>query len=177
MTASSTPPPTCVVVMGVSGSGKSTIANLLADRLGWTMAEADKFHPAANIDKMTAGIPLTDVDRTPWLVAIREWVDRRGALGENTVVTCSALKRSYRDVLRQAAVRVRFVHLHGTTDVVAGRLGKRSGHFMPPSLLGSQFGDLETLRTDEDGVVVDVRDTPRRIVECALTALDRKSVV
>ncbi|WP_199431728.1 gluconokinase [Qaidamihabitans albus] len=164
--------PTCLVVMGVSGAGKSTAARLLARRLGWTMAEADEFHPEANIAKMTAGTPLTDADRLPWLSAIRDWIDERGAAGRSVVVTCSALKRSYRDVLRQAhAARVRFVFLHGSAQTVRLRLAERSGHFMPPSLLASQFGDLEPLGPDEDGVTVDVGDPPDEVVTRALRRL------
>ena len=164
--------PTCVVVMGVSGSGKSTVARSLADRLDWPMAEADEFHPAANIGKMSAGTPLTDADRAPWLAAIRDWITERAAAGRSTVVTCSALKRAYRDVLRDADARVRFLHLHGTADVIGDRMRHRSGHFMPPSLLRSQFDTLEPLRPDEDGVAVDVTRTPEKIVEEAVTRLD-----
>jgi gluconokinase len=164
--------PTCVVVMGVSGSGKSTVARALADRLRWPMAEADEFHPAANIEKMSAGTPLTDADRAPWLAAIRVWVTERAAAGESTVVTCSALKRDYRDVLRDAHARVLFLHLHGAADVIGERMRHRSGHFMPPSLLRSQFDTLEPLRSDEDGVAVDVTLTPELIVEEAVTRLD-----
>ncbi|MCW4352018.1 gluconokinase [Hoyosella sp. YIM 151337] len=165
-------PRTALVVMGVAGVGKTTTASLLARELGWKRAEADEFHPQANIDKMSAGIPLGDDDRTPWLRAIRDWITDRAEAGENVVLTCSALKRSYRDVLREANARVRFVFLHGPAPVVAERIGQRSGHFMPPSLLNSQFGDLEPLQSDEDGVTVDLRDNPERIVTCALTALN-----
>jgi gluconokinase len=164
--------PTCVVVMGVSGAGKSTVARLLADRLDWPMAEADEFHPAGNIEKMSAGTPLTDADREPWLAAIRDWITARAAAGGSAVVTCSALKRAYRDVLRDADARVRFVYLHGTADVIGDRMRHRSGHFMPPSLLRSQFEVLEPLRSDEDGATVDVAGTPDLIVEEAVTRLD-----
>lgn len=162
---------TCLVVMGVSGAGKSTVARLLADELGWPMAEADEFHPASNIDKMSAGVPLTDEDRAPWLSALRDWITARAEAGENTVVTCSALKRSYRDILREAGARVRFVHLAGPASVVSERLSSRSGHFMPPSLLASQFGDLEPLDAAEDGVTVDLGRSPERIAASALTGL------
>lgn len=163
---------TSLVVMGVSGAGKSTIARLLARRLGWSMAEADEFHPPANIEKMTAGTPLTDTDREPWLTAIRDWIGEHGARDSDTVVTCSALKRAYRDVLRQATgTRVRFVFLQGTTDTVSSRLADRSGHFMPSSLLASQFDDLEPLGPDEDGVTVDVGQTPEVVVAHVLEEL------
>lgn len=162
---------TCLVVMGVSGAGKSTVAGLLADRLDWRMAEADEFHPEANIAKMSAGTPLTDTDREPWLSAIRDWIGERDAAGEHAVVTCSALKRSYRDVLREATARVRFVFLRGSADVVGGRLADRSGHFMPPALLDSQLGDLEPLADDEDGITVDVTASPEHIVDAALAGL------
>ncbi|PSL51638.1 gluconate kinase (SKI family) [Saccharothrix carnea] len=164
--------PTCVVVMGVSGAGKSTVARALADRLAWPLAEADEFHPPANIAKMSAGTPLTDADRAPWLAAIRDWITARAAAGESTVVTCSALKRTYRDVLREAGARVRFLHLDGTADVIGDRLRHRSGHFMPPSLLRSQFDALEPLRPDEDGAAVGVADPPELIAEHAVTRLD-----
>ncbi|MBB3664937.1 MULTISPECIES: gluconokinase [Prauserella salsuginis group] len=168
-------PATCLVVMGVSGAGKSTIAAHLADELGWPMAEADEFHPEANIAKMSAGTPLTDADRIPWLEALRAWIDERGADGESVVVTCSALKRTYRDVLRRAGVRVRFVHLSGSVDTVGGRLSGRSGHFMPPALLESQFADLEPLDADEDGVALDVSDAPDSITATALDRLGLRS--
>jgi gluconokinase len=163
---------TCLVVMGVSGSGKSTVARLLADRLGWPMAEADEFHPEANIAKMSAGIPLTDADRGPWLRTLRDWISKQDKAGQGTVVTCSALKREYRDVLRGASARVHFVHLHGTQEVIAERLASRSGHFMPPSLLVSQFAALEPLGDDEDGTTFDVTATPGRIVDLVVAELE-----
>ena len=137
---------------------------MLADRLGWPMAEADEFHPAVNIAKMESGTPLTDVDREPWLRSLRDWISEQDAAGQATVVTCSALKRAYRDLLRGASARVRFVHLNGTREVIGGRLAGRSGHFMPPSLLDSQFADLQPLGADEDGITVDVDATPEHIV-------------
>lgn len=156
---------TCLVVMGVSGSGKSTVARLLADGLGWPMAEADDFHSPANIVKMESGIPLTDADREPWLRSLRDWISERDAAGESTVATCSALKRSYRDLLRGATSRVRFIHLSGTREVIGARLSGRSGHFMPPALLDSQYADLQPLGADEDGITVDVEAAPEEIVE------------
>lgn len=163
--------PTALVVMGVSGAGKSTVAQLLAHRLGWTMAEADRMHPPANIGKMAAGTPLTDADRLPWLAAIRDWIGEQAAAGRPAVVACSALKRSYRDLLRGAAARVRFVFLDGDRELIAARLRLRTGHFMPATLLDSQFRDLEPLGADEDGITVDLRHTPDRMVDEALTAL------
>ena len=164
---------TCLVIMGVSGSGKSTVARMLADRLDWPMAEADEFHSPANIAKMEAGIALTDADREPWLVSLRDWINVHAAAGQSTVATCSALKRSYRDLLRGADSRVTFIHLAGTREVIAARLAGRTGHFMPPSLLDSQFADLEQLGSDEDGLTVDVRDTPEAIVGQVLADLER----
>jgi gluconokinase len=164
---------TCLVIMGVSGSGKSTVARMLADRLDWPMAEADEFHSPANIAKMEAGIALTDADREPWLVSLRDWINVHAAAEQSTVATCSALKRSYRDLLRGADSRVSFIHLAGTREVIAARLAGRTGHFMPPSLLDSQFADLEQLGSDEDGLTVDVRDTPEAIVDQVLADLER----
>jgi gluconokinase len=159
---------TAIVVMGVSGCGKSTVAELLAERLGWEMAEGDDFHSAANKAKMASGTPLTDDDRKPWLEAIRDWLDR---IPGNAVVTCSALRRSYRDILRTARGRVRFLHLHGAPAVLGSRIGDRTGHFMPPGLLISQLETLEPLQPDEDGTVVDVSASQEEIAEQALTKL------
>lgn len=159
-----------VVVMGVSGSGKTTVARGLADQLGVPFAEADEFHPKANIAKMTAGQPLTDDDRWPWLRAIAKWIARQSDNGGG-VVTCSALKRSYRDLLRSSRDSAWFLHLHGDRELIARRMGGRSGHFMPLELLDSQFADLEPLEPDEPGLVVDVADPPEQIVRTALTEL------
>lgn len=161
---------THVVVMGVSGSGKSTVAEGITEQLGWTFAEADEFHPRANIDKMTRGIPLDDEDRAPWLRDLATWMAERAAKGEDTVIACSALKRAYRDVLRGrvdelgAGHRLFFVHVHGPMEVIAGRMEGRRGHFMPESLLQSQFDTLEPLDADEEGVVLDVRNPPDEII-------------
>lgn len=163
---------TCLVVMGVAGSGKSTVARLFADRLGRPMAEADDFHPEANIAKMRSGTPLTDADREPWLLSLRDWISEHDAEGRGTVVTCSALKRTYRDLLRGASAQVRFVHLSGTREVIGERLTARSGHFMPPSLLDSQFADLEPLGDDEDGITVDVAAPPEQIADAVCEGLD-----
>ena len=170
MSAPTTDPrPDVIVVMGVAGCGKSTVAALLAGRLGWRFAEADDFHSPANVTIMGSGAALTDADRAPWLASLREWIDR-----ENTpaVLTCSALRRSYRDVLRSSRARVRFVHLAGVADVIGARLAARTGHFMPASLLTSQLETLEPLAPDEDGVVLDVDSGPDVIAQRALAALD-----
>lgn len=145
-----------IVVMGVSGSGKTTVAQLLAERVGALFAEADEFHPQANIDKMSAGHPLDDADRAPWLADIAAWLNERTNAGELAVVACSCLKRAYRDVLRVTGPGVRFVHLAGPQNLVAERVHTRTGHFMPPELLDSQYADLEPLGDDEAGVTLDV---------------------
>ena len=160
-----------LVVMGVAGSGKTTVALLLAERLGWTFAEADAFHPEANVALMAAGTPLTDEDRAPWLASIAQWVSQRDAEGVSTVVTCSALRRAYRDVLRGAAGDVRFVHLAGDPEVIATRMAARTDHFMPTSLLPSQLATLEPLEADEAGVVVPIGPPPAQVVDEALHAL------
>lgn len=158
--------------MGPSGTGKTTTAKLLSQRLGWKFAEADDFHPKPNIDKMSAGIPLDDADRAPWLRLIRDWISDEAGMGENTVITCSALKRRYRDVLRGAEARVRFVELEAGPDLVAARLAERKGHYMPASLLASQFADFEPLAADEDGVRISVDKTPEAVAADALGQLE-----
>jgi gluconokinase len=160
-----------VVLMGVSGSGKTTLALELRRRLGWPYAEADDFHPQANIDRMAAGVPLTDEDRWPWLDAIRDWLTSQAVAGRSTVVTCSALRLVYRDVLRAAEGRVRFVHLTAAPEVIAPRLAQRGGHFMPASLLPSQLAALEPLRSDEDGVTIVVDAAPDVIADRTIEAL------
>lgn len=159
---------TTVVVMGVSGSGKSTVAKMLADRMGWGMVEGDDFHSSENKAKMASGTPLTDADRIPWLEAIRDYLNRQPS---NMVVTCSSLKKSYRDILRTARGRVRFLHLHGSPTVLAERMRNRPGHFMPPALLVSQLETLELLQPDEDGTVVDIEQSTEEIVDEALRRL------
>jgi gluconokinase len=156
--------PLCVVVMGVSGVGKTTVAVQLAERLGLPYAEADDFHPPANVAKMRAGTPLDDADREPWLRALGAWLGERAEDGSGGVITCSALRRRYRDTLRAACPDVRFVHLSGSRDLIAGRMAGRSGHFMPVSLLDSQFAALEPLEPDERGVVLDVGQAPDQLV-------------
>ncbi|WP_051452194.1 gluconokinase [Actinospica robiniae] len=163
-------PPPVILVMGVSGSGKTTVGNLLAQRLGWRYAEADDFHPAANVAKMAAGHPLDDADREPWLEAIGAWIDEVSAAGEPAVVTCSALKHTYREILRTGRPQVRVVYLDVPFDVVAARLSHREGHFFPARLLETQYRDLEPPAA-EDGVLsipVDAATTPERIVDLAL---------
>jgi gluconokinase len=157
-------------VMGVSGSGKSTVGAALAQRLRVPFADADDFHPPANIEKMTAGHPLNDDDRYPWLEAIGDWL--AGRCADGGVMSCSALKRRYRDQLRRNCPDVLFLHLTGTPDVIGRRQASRPGHFMPPSLLASQFETLEPLEPDEHGVAIDVDQDIDGIVESylALTA-------
>jgi len=158
-----------VVVMGVSGSGKSTVGAALGQRLGVPFADADDFHPPANIAKMAAGHALDDTDRHPWLEAIGEWLAGHDADGG--VISCSALKHRYRDQLRGHAPRVRFVHLEGSHEVIARRQASRPGHFMPASLLASQFATLEELAPDEPGFVVDVDQSVDAIVAEAAAGL------
>ncbi|MEU2622361.1 gluconokinase [Streptomyces sp. NPDC007157] len=162
--------PHVVVVMGVAGTGKTTIGPLLAARLGVPYAEGDDFHPPANIAKMSAGHPLEDADRWPWLDAIGSWAHGRESLGG--VVSSSALKRSYRDRLRAAAPGVVFVHLTGDRKLIEDRMSHRQGHFMPTALLDSQFATLQPLEADEPGVAVDVTGSPEEITARAVRALD-----
>jgi gluconokinase len=160
-----------IVVMGVSGSGKSTVGGLLAQRLDVPYAEADDFHPAANIAKMSAGHPLDDTDRAPWLDAIAGWITGRGGAGG--VVSCSALRRRYRDRLRAADPGLFFLHLDGPPELITARLAARMRHFMPSGLLRSQFEALEPLQPDEAGLVVSVEGGPQQITERALALLPR----
>jgi gluconokinase len=148
--------PCALVVMGVSGSGKSTIAEHLATRLGWRYVDGDLFHPPANVAKMSAGHPLTDEDRWPWLRAIAAEIDRLSAAGEPAVVACSALKRAYRVILVHGRDDVRIVFLDGTQDLIAKRLAERRGHFMPPGLLDSQFKTLEPPQPSERPITVSI---------------------
>ena len=155
--------PHALILMGVSGSGKTTIGEMLAARIGWRYEDADSFHPAANVAKMSAGQPLTDDDRWPWLRAIADEIDRTNAAGERVVIGCSALRRAYRDVLVHGRSDIRIVYLDGTQDLIADRLGQRKGHFMPPGLLTSQFGTLEPPTPDEHALTVSI-DAPVEIV-------------
>ena len=163
-----------LVVMGVSGSGKTTLAQTLADRLGWACAEADDFHPQANVDRKTAGVALTDEDREPWLRTIRDWLTEQTRAGHAAVVTCSALKVAYRDVLRAAQGTVRFVHLTAPPEVIGERLTRRTGHFMPATLLGSQLETLEPLTPDEDGITLVVDRPPAVLADEVVRAFDLK---
>ena len=147
-----------LVVMGVSGSGKSTVAAMVAEQVGWEFAEGDAMHPQANVDKMHAGTPLTDEDRWPWLDVVAGWISGHLDAGTNGVVTCSALKRSYRDVLR--APGVVFVHVAGDGALIEERMAQRSGHFMPTSLLQSQLATLEPPQPDEAHVTIAADRTP-----------------
>jgi gluconokinase len=148
-----------VILMGVSGVGKTTIGRLLASDLGWPFLDADDFHPPANVDKMRRGIPLTDADREPWLDSLRDTMRERIARGESAVLACSALKESYRDRLRVDA-SVGFVHLKADPELIRRRLAQRSGHYFAPALLASQ---LEALEEPRDGLSVDVADAPEVI--------------
>jgi gluconokinase len=159
----------CVVVMGVSGAGKSTVGVLIAERLGVPFGDADDFHPPANVAKMSAGQPLTDEDRWPWLDAIGAHLAKHRASG--CVVTCSALKRIYRDRLRAATPGVRFVFLHGAMELVAARQAARPNHFMPASLVASQFATLEIPGNDERAIALDVAAAPEAIATAALKEL------
>ncbi|MFE9629893.1 gluconokinase [Streptomyces sp. NPDC006463] len=161
-----------IVVMGVAGTGKTTVGRLLAEALALPYAEGDAYHPAANVAKMSAGIPLDDADRWPWLDAVGEWIRGRAGLGGG-VVSASSLKRAYRERLRAAAPGAVFVHLTGERPLIERRMADRTGHFMPATLLDSQFATLEPLQEDEAGVVVDVSGSPEEIAERALAALRR----
>ena len=160
-----THPPCALVLMGVSGSGKSTIADRLAARLDWRFEDGDGFHPPGNVAKMSAGQPLTDDDRRPWLQAIADEIDRVSRQGERLVVACSALKRSYRDILSHGRKDIRFVFLNGSYELIAGRLAARKGHFMPPGLLASQFKTLEPPDTSEHPVTVSIDAPVETIVD------------
>ena len=157
-----------LILTGVSGSGKTTIGVLLAKRLSWPYAEADSFHSAANVAKMAGGHPLTDEDRWPWLRSIAAWIDDRIAKGENGVVTCSALKRSYRAVLSRPEAR--FVYLRGDRELIAQRIGVRTGHYFKPGLLDSQFADLEEPSADEGVISVGIAAEPAEIVDEIIVA-------
>ena len=165
---------TAVVVMGVSGSGKTTIAVELARRLGWEFTEGDDHHPPANVAKMSAGIPLDDADREPWLRGLARWIGEREQAGTPCVLTCSALKRRYRDLLRAGNDTVVFVHVDVPEDVLRERLARRTGHYMPPSLLDSQLATLEPLAADEPGITVPGTGEPAAVVDAVVSALPHR---
>jgi gluconokinase len=164
--------PAAVVVMGVSGCGKTTIGKLLASRLHWKFEDADQFHPASNVDKMHKGIPLTDEDRWPWLDAIAAWIDKTRHAGRHGVIACSALKRRYRDVLIGNRADVRLVYLQGSETLIASRIATRREHFMPRSLLHSQFEALEEPGPDENPIIVSIESKPDAIVARIIAALN-----
>ncbi|HEX4062978.1 MAG TPA: gluconokinase [Streptosporangiaceae bacterium] len=153
-----------VVLAGVSGSGKSTVGPLLAERLNGIFVDGDAFHPAANVAKMHAGVPLTDADREPWLRAIEAWLDQRISAGQTAVVACSALRRGFRDALRAGRPQVRLVLLNISHEAAVARLTARHGHFFPSSLLDTQFRDLEPPAPTEPVLVVDAGQPPAQIV-------------
>jgi gluconokinase len=157
-----------VLLTGVAGSGKTTIGRLLAAELGWSFADADEFHPAANVAKMSAGIPLDDADRAPWLAAIRARIDGWLAAGQNGVVTCSALKEKHRDVLLGDPARIKLVYLRGTRELLWSRISSRTGHFMKPAMLDSQ---LATLEEPAGALVIDISAPPEQIIAAIRRAL------
>ncbi|MBV8616431.1 MAG: gluconokinase [Acetobacteraceae bacterium] len=165
------------MMMGVSGSGKTTVARGVAARLGWDVLEGDSFHPPSNVAKMSKGIPLDDADRWPWLHAIARAIDAELAAGRSAVVTCSALKRSYRDILIGPRKNVALVYLQGSHALLAERVRNRAGHFMPPSLLDSQLATLEEPTPDEASITVSVAPPPERIVDAVIAALRERGLV
>ena len=165
------PTPSVLVVMGVSGSGKTTVAALLAGRLGWAFAEPDDFHSAANVRKMHAGHPLTDEDRAPWLASMAAWIDATRAAGLHGVLGCSALRRAYRDVLIGARTDVRLVYLEGDRTTIRARQAARPNHYMPAVLVDSQFEALEPPGPDERPITVSVLPSPPEIVDLIVRAL------
>ncbi|MGO4711219.1 gluconokinase [Bradyrhizobium sp. 2TAF24] len=172
MTTSSPDTLAAIILMGVSGSGKSTVASALAQRTGLTCADADSFHPQANITKMHAGIPLTDEDRWPWLRAIAAAIDHHAAADGPLIIACSALKRAYRDLLVHGRRDVRIVYLRGSQALIAGRLAARRDHFMPSSLLDSQFATLEEPTSDEPAITVGIDASVETVVDDIIRRLD-----
>ncbi len=166
--------PSVLIIMGVSGSGKSTIGALLAARLGWEFEDADWLHPAANVEKMHSGIPLTDEDRRPWLEAVAGWIDHCRDSHGHGVVACSALKRRYRDILIGDRPDVGLVYLKGDEELIARRIATRHEHFMPSSLLHSQFEALEEPGPDENPIVISIEPRPSQIVEQIISVLNTR---
>ncbi len=162
---SAVPPPAVLVVMGVSGSGKTTIAALLAGRLGWEFEDGDDFHSPENVAKMHGGTPLTDEDRWPWLHAIAAWIDATRSGGRHGIVACSALRRAYRDILLRDKPDVRLVYLQGDRQLIATRQAARMNHYMPAALVDSQFAALEEPGADENPIVVSVAPRPSEVVQ------------
>uniref|UniRef100_UPI000A3AD306 gluconokinase, GntK/IdnK-type n=1 Tax=Streptomyces sp. NRRL B-24572 TaxID=1962156 RepID=UPI000A3AD306 len=169
--------PALVLVVGVAGSGKSTVGRLLAERLGWAYLEADEFHSDASRAKMAAGHPLTDSDRGPWLEAIAAWMDQAITAGRKAVVTCSALKRGYRDKLLAGRPDVLLVYLHGSRELLESRLAARNGHFFPADLLDSQLSDLQEPQPDEHPLVVEIDRPPEAVVAEVLTLMTGEAAV
>lgn len=167
------PDPCALIVMGVSGSGKSTVAEVLAARIGWLCEDGDRYHPKANVKKMSAGRPLTDADRIPWLQAIAARIDGACAGGVRLVISCSSLKRSYRDILVHGRNDVRIVYLKGSKALIAERLAKRKNHFMPPGLLDSQFDALEPPGLSENAIAISIDGSVDTIVDRIVDALQR----
>jgi gluconokinase len=165
---------TIAIVMGVSGSGKTTVVAGLAEQEGWLLLEGDSFHPPENIAKMKAGIPLTDADRWPWLRAIAARADQLQAAGQSAAVACSALKRAYRDIVIGGRPDTVLVYLRGSKALIAERMQARKGHFMPPALLDSQFATLEEPGHDEHPIIVDIGSSPQAEVEDAIRQLKER---
>ncbi|MEJ5998223.1 gluconokinase [Corynebacterium sp. H130] len=163
--------PIHLVLMGVSGCGKTSVARALAQRLSWPYAEADDFHPQENKDKMAAGIALNDDDRWPWLESLSRWMSANAMAGNSTVVTCSALKKSYRDLLSRSSGKVFFVHLSGPQELIAQRMSARTGHFMPTTLLPSQFATLEQLGEEENGITLDINASVNELADQVIAAV------
>jgi gluconokinase len=163
-----------LVIMGVSGSGKTTVGKLLAERLGWDYQEGDALHPPENVAKMSTGTPLTDADRAPWLRRIADRIDAWRSNGEAGVITCSALKRAYRDIIIGDRADVGLVHLRGSRELIGRRMAARKGHFMPTALLDTQFATLQEPGPQERAIIVDVDGTPAEIVDEILRRLPPK---
>ena len=162
---------TVLVVMGVSGCGKSTVAGLLSARLGWSFMEGDSLHPDVNIAKMESGQPLNDEDRWPWLNRVAAWIEGQHPAGQDGIITCSALKRSYRDVLNRRGEGVVFVYLAGERQTLEDRMQARVGHFMPPGMLASQLETLEEPRPDEPSIRVPIEQSSAEIAEQVMREL------